>query len=209
MRIYIMASPRNQLHGLSLEALHKTGHHTRTSRGPQEFSTDWCDVGLLVEPCALHHHMYANNLVEAGKPLFILTEGEPKINIPTAYVAHNIEDLKTLLDAHQVLINGRGHLAGVEWNSTDRPTWCPHADCIILRSSMDSVCGGRLPAPADHGLALGVNTHRVCIDTRETGHGIFDLQVNDNDLDVLRWIFEAIDGKITSWRSNRLVETGT
>lgn len=65
------------------------------------------------------------------------------------------------------------------------------------------MCGGQLPTPADHGEAKGINTHRICIDTRETGHGIFDLQVGTHDVEYLRWIFDAIDGKKTSWLSKR------
>ena len=85
--------------------------------------------------------------------------------------------------------------------ATDRPGWCPHKDCRILRNMMNMACGGQLPKPEEHD--GGSNTHRFCMDTRETGHGIFDLQVNDTDLDMLRWIFDALDGKKTSWLSKR------
>ena len=85
--------------------------------------------------------------------------------------------------------------------ATDRPVWCPHKDCIILRNVTDMGCGGELPKPEEHDGDL--NTHRFCLDTRETGHGIFDLQVNDTDLGWLRWIFDALDGKETSWLSKK------
>ena len=33
--------------------------------------------------------------------------------------------------------------------------------------------------------------------------GVFDLHVNKTDLDWFRWIFDALDGKKTSWLSMR------
>lgn len=81
----------------------------------------------------------------------------------------------------------------------DRPSWCPHTDCLFRRRVMDNLCGGELPAPAPHD--GDVNTHRVCINTGEGP--VFDLQVNPADLDWMRWIFDALDGKKSSWLSNR------
>jgi len=32
--------------------------------------------------------------------------------------------------------------------------------------------------------------------------GVFDMQMNDSDLDWIRWLY-ALDGEITSWLSKR------
>lgn len=77
----------------------------------------------------------------------------------------------------------------------ERPSWCPHGDCGFLRRIQDSFCGGKLPSPEPHGGDM--NTHRLCINAE----GVFDLQVNASDLDWFRWVFDAIDGKRTSWLS--------
>lgn len=72
-----------------------------------------------------------------------------------------------------------------------RPDWCPHPDCIFLRvAGQHGTCAGRLPRSEPHG--AGRNTHRWCVDTRETGHGIFDLQVNTGDLYWFGKVFDAI-----------------
>lgn len=60
-----------------------------------------------------------------------------------------------------------------------KPEWCPHKECLFKLSSQDKMCLGKLPKPEPHDDDF--NTHRLCIDTRETGHGIFDLQVNRGD----------------------------
>lgn len=82
----------------------------------------------------------------------------------------------------------------------ERPKWCPHPDCIFQMQEQNLICGGKLPKPAPHGEVKEANDKRICIDTRETGHGIFDLQVNDSDLEAFRFIFDSLDGKVTSWR---------
>ena len=56
-----------------------------------------------------------------------------------------------------------------------------------------------MPTPEPHDGDL--NTHRLCVKP-DTG-GVFDLQVNTSDLDWFRWVFDAIDGKKTSWLSRR------
>ena len=61
-----------------------------------------------------------------------------------------------------------------------RPEWCPNKDCEFSKQSQDMICRGKLPESIPHG--DGFNTDRICLDTRETGHGIFDLQVNEGDL---------------------------
>lgn len=60
-----------------------------------------------------------------------------------------------------------------------RPDWCPHPDCILKAQSQDGMCVGKLLEPSPHNNDF--NTHRLCMDTRETGHGIFGLQINWTD----------------------------
>ena len=60
-----------------------------------------------------------------------------------------------------------------------RTDWCPHKDCEFNIQSQNKMCVGKLPNPVQHDDDF--NTHRLCIDTRETGHGIFDLQINHTD----------------------------
>ena len=61
----------------------------------------------------------------------------------------------------------------------NRPDWCPHQDCIFKVHSQNLICVGKLPTPQDHD---GIeNTHRFCLDERETGHGVNDLQLNWGD----------------------------
>ena len=50
-----------------------------------------------------------------------------------------------------------------------------------------------MPEPHDGDL----NTHRICFKNEE----VIDFQVNVSDLDWFRWVFDAIDGKKTSWLS--------
>jgi len=78
----------------------------------------------------------------------------------------------------------------------EKPSWCPHGSCGFLRRVQDSICGGGLPVPEPH--CGDMNTHRICIKTKE----VFDLQVNVSDLDWFRWVFDAIDGKKTSGLSS-------
>lgn len=82
-----------------------------------------------------------------------------------------------------------------EWKQ-ERPEWCKFNDCIFLRRAMDNMCGGRLPQPIPH--SDDVNTHRFCI--VDDGNLTY-YQVNETDLEWLRWIFDALDGKKTSWLS--------
>lgn len=86
-----------------------------------------------------------------------------------------------------------------EWKQ-ERPTWCPHQDCIFKRRVMDSICGGHLPKPEPHG--ADSNDKRFCLNfDDDPSTEVFDLQVNDTDLDWFRWVFDAMDGKRTSWLS--------
>jgi len=87
----------------------------------------------------------------------------------------------------------------------ERPPWCPHVDCVFRRRVTDAVCGGQLPKPEPHDGAE--NTHRVCLnlsqDPTPPRGEVVDLQVNATDLDWMRWVFDALDGKETSWLSKR------
>ena len=60
-----------------------------------------------------------------------------------------------------------------------KPDWCPHKTCSIIANSQELVCVGKLLKPEPHDNDF--NTHRLCLDTRETEHGIFDLQINWSD----------------------------
>ena len=79
----------------------------------------------------------------------------------------------------------------------ERPTWCPHKDCIFKRRVMDAICGGELATPEPHD--GGLNTHRVCTQTDQ----VIDLQVNETDLEWFRWVYDALDGRQSSWLSRR------
>lgn len=81
----------------------------------------------------------------------------------------------------------------------ERPTWCPHTDCLFRRRAQDAVCGGQLPSPVPHDGDL--NTHRVCFNGVADDGGPLDVQVNRTDLGWFRWIFDALDGLSTSWLS--------
>ncbi len=75
-----------------------------------------------------------------------------------------------------------------QWNK--RPQWCPHKDCQYLADSQSLMCKGRLPKPEPH--EDDFNTHRLCINTEETGHGIFDLQINHTDAYLLSNLLKGI-----------------
>lgn len=84
----------------------------------------------------------------------------------------------------------------------ERPEWCPHKDCQFLRQSQGNMCGGKLLLPQTHPPITNVpcNTNRFCMNA---DGDVIDFQVHHEDLEGLRWIFDAIDGKKTSWRSKR------
>ncbi len=71
------------------------------------------------------------------------------------------------------------------------PSWCPHQNCSCKVSLQDKMCGGELPGPDQH--LDDFNTHRICFDTRKTGHGIFDLMINKSDK---FWIIRLLNGTI-------------
>ena len=83
----------------------------------------------------------------------------------------------------------------------EHPSWCPHADCVFRRRVMDDLCGGQLPKPEPHDEDM--NTHRVCFNGLAENGGVLDLQVNGSDLEWMRWVLDALDGRTTSWLSRR------
>ena len=88
----------------------------------------------------------------------------------------------------------------MEWKQ-ERPSWCPHKDCQFLRRAMDDMCGGKLPIPTEHEGQF--NTHRFCMSCFDGDPHVDFFMVNDNDLQWLRWIFDAMDGMETSWLSKK------
>lgn len=90
-----------------------------------------------------------------------------------------------------------------EWKQ-ERPDWCPHPTCLFKRRVQDAMCCGDLPEPAPHD--GDENIYRICLNGAADNGGVFDLQVNDTDLGYFRWIFDALDGKATSWLSRRMQE---
>ena len=79
-----------------------------------------------------------------------------------------------------------------EWKNV-RPEWCPHLDCEHIISTQEMICKGKLLIPEPHD--EDTNTHRLCIDTRETGHGIFDLKINKGDIWHLCRILQEVNPK--------------
>ena len=75
-----------------------------------------------------------------------------------------------------------------QWNK--RPQWCPHQECVYQQDIQGSMCKGKLLRPERHDNDF--NTHRLCIDNRETGHGIFDLLINHTDAYLLRNLLNDI-----------------
>lgn len=72
----------------------------------------------------------------------------------------------------------------------ERPDWCLHKDCIIKRCLQMKMCVGELPELEEHDGDF--NSHRICFDTRETGHGIFDLQINKSDAYGIRLLTDIV-----------------
>lgn len=82
----------------------------------------------------------------------------------------------------------------------ERPTWCPHISCWFRRRVQDAFCCGKLYEPVAHG--ADSNDYRICFNCMDDG-SLQDYMVNNSDLDYLRWILDALDGKSTSWLSRR------
>lgn len=94
----------------------------------------------------------------------------------------------------------------------ERPSWCPHQDCIFRRRAMDSICGGLLPlnqSLVPEKDAFGethINDVRMCLNETHQpppNHKPIDLKMNPSDLDWIRFVMDALDHKETSWLSKR------
>ena len=85
----------------------------------------------------------------------------------------------------------------MEWKQ-ERPSWCHHNDCLFKRRCQDALCCGELPAADSHDGDF--NYYRICVNVAEDRKGC-DYLVNNTDLEYLRWILDALDGKNTSWIS--------
>lgn len=83
----------------------------------------------------------------------------------------------------------------------ERPTWCPIPACLFKRRVEDAICGGELPNPLPHDSDM--NTHRLCLPQAD----IMDLQVNRSDLNWFRWVYDALDGKSTSFTGTTAAES--
>lgn len=85
-----------------------------------------------------------------------------------------------------------------------RPEWCLYRDCIFTRNfyaRCGAICSGKLPKPDPH--EEGFNTYQLCFlfignKEKHSPAEAFAMRVNDLDLDLLRWVFDALDGKKTS-----------
>ena len=87
----------------------------------------------------------------------------------------------------------------------ERPTWCPKPDCDFKRRVMDSLCGGRLPEPVPH--AGDFNTVRICFNDDLTPDvPVMPIMFNESDLNWLRWIFDALDGRSTSFKGTEKIQ---
>lgn len=80
-----------------------------------------------------------------------------------------------------------------EMDKDCKPDWCGHFDCQHIASSQNMICKGKLPQPVFHGCDF--NIYRFCMDTRETGHGILDLQINKTDIWNICRILQIEDTK--------------
>ena len=85
----------------------------------------------------------------------------------------------------------------MEWKQ-ERPNWCHYSDCGFRRRVQDAFCCGELPKPDPH--HDDFNYYRICINGID-GEIREDYLVNPADLEYMRWIFDALDGKSTSWIS--------
>ncbi|KKL58602.1 hypothetical protein LCGC14_2223760 [marine sediment metagenome] len=89
----------------------------------------------------------------------------------------------------------------------ERPPWCSNSTCLFKRRVMDSLCGGEMPEPVPH--AGDYNTFRICFNDDETPVcPVLPIMFNRTDLNWLRWIFDALDGRQTSFVGTRKVEEG-
>ena len=77
----------------------------------------------------------------------------------------------------------------------ERPSWCPHADCVFVRRVTDTMCGGQLPNPEAHDGDF--NTHRFCLNGVIDDGEVFDLQINRTDAGWFLWLFNAMFSELT------------
>ncbi len=92
---------------------------------------------------------------------------------------------------------------GKVWKQ-ERPAWCPKSNCNFRRRVMDSLCGGSLEYPIPH--AGDVNIFRVCFNDDETpAVPALPIMFNATDLNWLRWIFDALDGRETGFVGTKQV----
>ena len=78
---------------------------------------------------------------------------------------------------------------------TYQPDWCPHPDCVHIKTMVDTICGGRLTKPERHDDDF--NTHRFCLKDAGGDGGVFDLQVNKSDLYWFSLLLGAIKDDMT------------
>jgi len=71
----------------------------------------------------------------------------------------------------------------------EKPLWCPHKKCKVLRAFQSAMCIGELPKWVKHG--KGWNTHRLCLKGVLKNKKIFDLQINKTDIYWFRLLFDA------------------
>lgn len=71
-----------------------------------------------------------------------------------------------------------------------KPTWCPFADCGMIRNSQDMMCCGKLPVADPHGEDF--NTHRFCLNLSEFNEAPFELKINRTDAHLFRKLFDAV-----------------
>lgn len=85
----------------------------------------------------------------------------------------------------------------MEWKQ-ERPSWCPQPSCKFKRRAQDACCVGILQTPQPHDVDFNIYNWCMRFDDRVDRY-----EVNDSDLGQFRWLFDALDGKTTSWLSDR------
>ncbi len=85
----------------------------------------------------------------------------------------------------------------------ERPSWCPHENCLIFRCFQDTMCSGRLPEPVPHGTDF--NDSRICLRHALPNDEIFDLQINKSDTYWFKLLFEVTGDKLKKTYSRETV----
>ena len=75
----------------------------------------------------------------------------------------------------------------------NKPSWCPHKDCICKSLRENKICGGHLPKPEPHG--NDENIYRWCLKDALPNNEIFDLQINDTDIYAFKIMFDILQDK--------------